>query len=373
MSRRSDADRTRIGRRRAGAALLAAAVVAGIVAVVVAALQPSPRSSRPVGAATATHTSTAAGTHTGGGRRRRPRPGPPFRIGVRTLHIDEPSSPGIATGTSAGRPIRALPTLLLYPAAATVRQADRRGAPADAAAAPFPLIVFSQGFDQPVSAYRGLLDAWARAGYVVAAPTYPRTSPGAPGGVDEADILHHPTDLRFEISTLIRRAHGASGPLGGLINTGRIAIAGQSDGAAVTLAAAANSCCRIPAVKAAMILSGSELSSFGGSYYRSSTVPLLVTQGDRDTINLPGCSAALYDQAPEPKYYVDLLGAEHLPPYTEPGAARNYVAAATVAFLGSYLEHDRSPLRRMLRARAVPRVARLTAAPRLAGASTYCP
>ena len=304
-----------------------------------------------------------------------PRRQPPtsFAIGVRTLRIDEPSSAEIANHSIDGRPVRTLPTLLLYPAVGRPGQPDRSDAAADVSAGPFPLIVFSQGFDEPVSVYRGLLDAWARAGYVVAAPTYPRTAPTAPGGVDEADITNHPADLRFVISTLVSEANDARSPVAGMVNARRIAIAGQSDGAAVTLAAAANTCCRAGAVKAAVIMSGAELSAFGGAYYASGSAPLLVTQGNRDTVNLPGCSAALYDQAPAPKYFVDVLGAEHLPPYTRPGPARRYVASAVVAFLDYYLKRNRSPLQTMLRRGGTPKVATLTRTSKLTGQSTYCP
>ena len=46
------------------------------------------------------------------------------------------------------------------------------------------------GFDLAVSVYSSLLDHWASAGFMVAAPTYPYTAPPAPP--DEADILNHP-------------------------------------------------------------------------------------------------------------------------------------------------------------------------------------
>ena len=289
------------------------------------------------------------------------------------MRIDEPSSAEISNDSIDGQPVRALPTLLLYPAAGGPGQTGRTDAAADVDAGPFPLIVFSQGFDVPVSAYRGLLDAWVRAGYVVAAPTYPRTAPTAPGGVDESDILNHPADLRFVISTLVSEAKDVRSPLAGVVNPRQVAIAGQSDGAAVTLAAAANTCCRIGAVKAAVILSGAELSGFGGAYYTSGSAPLLVTQGSSDTVNLPGCSVALYDQAPAPKYYVDLLEAEHLPPYTQTGRARRYVARVVVAFLDYYLKRNRSPLQRLVRGRGTPNVAILSTTSKLAGRSTYCP
>ncbi|MHB1855171.1 MAG: hypothetical protein ACYCS2_08960, partial [Acidimicrobiales bacterium] len=60
--------------------------------------------------------------------------------------------------------------------------------PATAGAAkPMPLVVFSPGYDIDPLRYSPLLVAWAQAGYAVAEPEYPHTSPGAPDGLDESD------------------------------------------------------------------------------------------------------------------------------------------------------------------------------------------
>ncbi len=298
----------------------------------------------------------------------------PYAVGLRYLRILEPASSGIANATTpSGQPARLLSSTIRYPAVGASLTSEQPGARAAVTAGPFPLIVFSQGYDTPVAAYAGLLDAWTRAGYVVAAPTYPDTDPTAPGGVDESDIVNHPRDLRFVISALMSQARRPGGPLTHLVNGQQIAVAGQSDGGDVSLAVAANGCCRDSAVKAAVILSGAELPSFGGNYYSSGSPPLLVVQGDSDTINLPGCSAALYDQAPAPKYYVDLLGAPHLPPYVDPGRVRNYVATTVIDFLDYYLKSHSAGLRTLRRTGGLPGVATLTSAPRLAGRSTYCP
>ncbi|HZU60777.1 MAG TPA: hypothetical protein VE983_07405 [Solirubrobacteraceae bacterium] len=260
------------------------------------------------------------------------RPGPRITgVGKFNLALSEPSPSSIATGQSAaGQPVRALPTVVRYPVLSP-RVSGLR----------FPLVVFSQGFDEPAEAYAGLLNAWARAGYVVASPTYPLTDPSSPGGVNESDIVNHPADLRFVISALQAGAGDPHSRLYGVLNPREVAVVGQSDGGDVSLAVAANSCCQDNAVKAAMILSGAELSAFGGTYYspQASGVPLLVVQGSDDTINLPGCSVQLYDQAPPPKYYLAMSGAQHLPPYIEPGPTRRGIELATIAFLNSFLKH----------------------------------
>ncbi len=130
-------------------------------------------------------------------------------------------------------------------------------------------------------------------------PSYPYTSPPAP--LDEADILNHPAELRSLIAALTVGLHSTGAPLHGLANKGEVGVAGQSDGGDVSLATAYNTCCYDPAVKAVAVLSGAELPSFGGTYFAGPQVPLLVVQGTADTVNPPGCSAQLYDEAKAPK------------------------------------------------------------------------
>lgn len=274
-----------------------------------------------------------------------------------------------SAGSDPTGPARRLRTVIRYPVAhasgatsgATVRHTG-----------PFPLVVFSQGFDVSAESYAALLRSWSAAGYVVADPTYPRTDPAAPGGVDESDIVKHPADLRFVIRSVIAAARHLRSPFHGLVDPRRVAVIGHSDGGDVSLAVAADTCCRDTAVRAAVILSGAELGAFGGRYYGSGSVPLLVVQGSADTINVPGCSAQLYDQAPPPKYYLDIAGAEHQPPYLDPGPTRRGISRAVVAFLDAYLKGRRSPLRGLERATTLAGGLRLSSAPVIPATSTYC-
>lgn len=298
-------------------------------------------------------------------------------MGVASLPVLEPTTSSLANAkTSSGQPARSLSTTIRYPASGKPGPPGGSpvpGAPPQRAAGPFPLVVFSQGYDYPAEGYSALLDAWARAGFVVADPTYPDTDPSTPGGPNESDIVNHPADLRFVLSALIAAGHRASSRLHGLVKADQIALIGQSDGGDVTLATSANTCCRDPRVKAAVILSGAELAAFGGTYYGSGSPPLLVVQGDADPINVPGCSAALYGQAPEPKYYLDLLGASHLPPYVTPGRTRDVVGQAVISFLRYYLEHKASGLAKLHRVANLPGIATLISTPTLPGRSTFCP
>jgi predicted dienelactone hydrolase len=291
-----------------------------------------------------------------------------------TVEIEEPSGFAISNARSAsGTLVRRLPTVVRYPAAGPPNGRDNPGAPPARGDRTFPLVVFSQGYDMPPQAYSWLLRAWASAGFVVAAPTYPYTNPTAPGGPNEYDTLNHPADLRFVIRTLRKRAVSAGGPLTHEINADKVAVVGQSDGADVSLAVAAASCCRDRAVDAAVILSGAELQAFGGRYYTAGSVPLLAVQGSADSINPPGCSVELYDQAPRPKYYLELVGAEHLHPYVDPGRDRTVVAKAVTDFLRRYLEGRGAGIRALARVANSPPFTRLITAATVPGAETSCP
>jgi alpha-beta hydrolase superfamily lysophospholipase len=368
-------------RRRLTALLVLAVLVAGI-AVAIAAGSGGGGSGRP-GRATASAQDAAASAsastsaQSSGTTRTAPVARPasaPYRVGITSLTLDRPATTSTATGhAGSGAPIRTLPTLVRYPALGPADAGAHPGAAPAAGSGPFPLVVFSQGYDISAEAYSWLLDAWARAGYVVADPTYPLTDPATPEGVNEQDIVNHPADLRFVISAVLAAGRDPHSRLHGLIDPARVAIIGHSDGGDVSLAVADNSCCRDPRVKAAVILSGAELSAFGGEYYATGAVPLLVVQGSADTVNVPGCSAQIYDEAPRPRYYLNIAGAEHQPPYLDPGATRAGVARSVIAFLNAFLDHRTSDLSALVHHGTVTAGETITTAPLPPGTSTYCP
>lgn len=262
-----------------------------------------------------------------------------------------------------------IPTTVWYPSApvhASGRRAGRHR---------YPLVVFSQGFQQRVSSYSLLLEDWASAGFVVAGPTYPHTTPTQPAELDRSDIVNHPADLHAVIAALLSADKATASPLWRVIDATDIGLAGQSDGGDVSLAVADNTCCRYPGIRAAAILSGAEFPLFGGRYFGVSTPsgpPLLVVQGDRDTINLPVCSVQLYDAANPPKYYLDLLGATHLAPYEQAGPYEAVVAAVTTAFFDAMLAGEPAALAQMTSSGNVTGTAQLTTAPTAPPATGAC-
>jgi dienelactone hydrolase len=367
--------------RRLVAAALVPIVGALVAAAVLALTAPSPTAARsaPRPGARTSRTERLARAASVPDLAKQPSEAGKARVGTALFKVPAPTVPGGVLDTQIWYPATAAPTRLVP---------DRSGGP-------YPLIVFSQGFDLPVSAYTGLLRHWAGAGFVVAAPTYPYTAP--PGPLDEADIVNHPAELRLVISALIGAARDPRSELAGMVNPAEVGLAGHSDGGDVSLAVADNTCCRDPAVKALAVLSGAELASFGGTYFTGPQVPLLVVQGNRDPVNVPACSAQIYDEARGSRFYLDLLGADHEEPYVSkeahvpgeahvpqdehvpqgaPSAAERYqslVARATTDFFQAELASNKGAVAALERAGNVPGLASLVVGGEAPVDGGWCP
>ena len=107
-----------------------------------------------------------------------------------TLHLVDKSRPTAANGTYPGAPSRKLDTVVSYQA-----KAKR----------PLPLVVFATGYGGTALNYAAVYDAWVRAGYVVAAPTFPLSSEDAPGGSSAGDLSNQPGDVSFVLTQVLAR------------------------------------------------------------------------------------------------------------------------------------------------------------------------
>ncbi len=281
-----------------------------------------------------------------------------FAVGLRVLRLVDRSR--LIKLPDGRMEPRTLVTYLRYPTRGRAGGTHRVGAPPASAAGPFPLIVFGHGFAVTPAPYADLLRAWVRAGYVVAAPVFPLENADAPGGPNEADLVNQPADMRFVIARLLSASGSGKGPLRGLIDASRIAVAGHSDGAETALAVAYEPARGEARIRAAVLLSGAQLPAGGIAFQRPSAA-LLATQGTADTVNPPSITNAFFAVAPRPKFLLRLLGAEHLPPYTSEQPQLSVVERVTIAFLDHYLKGV--PLQPLLDAGKVPGVATLLAHP----------
>jgi dienelactone hydrolase len=242
---------------------------------------------------------------------------------------------------------RTLVTYVRYPALGAPGQTDVPNAAPAGAGGPYPLVVFGHGFAVTPRLYAGLLQSWARAGYVVAAPVFPLGNADAPGGPDEADVINQPSDMSFVISSLLSLSRSGPGPLAGLLDPAQIAVAGHSDGGETALAVAYSRRFHDPRVSAAVILSGAEMSGVGGYGFTQGSPSLLAAQGTADIFNEPKYTDAYFKLAQRPKFLLRLLGAGHLPPYTHQQPQLEIVKHVTIAFLDRYLKHEPWGLRRL--------------------------
>lgn len=301
----------------------------------------------------------AAGLATGsaaGPRRQRARP--PFAVGLEQLTFVDATR----TVSVPGQPrrFRTLTTVIRYPAVGRATRVDARGAAPERAAGPFPLIVFGHGFAVTPATYFRLLRAWARAGYVVAAPVFPLENANAPGGPKQSDLVNQPRDMSVVISGVLGAAAGRHSLLHGMIAPRKIAVSGQSDGGVTALAVAYDRFYRDPRVSAAVILSGAQVL---GSESPVRGPPLLATQGTADAVNNPANTDAFFNVAHRPKFLLRLIGAPHLPPYTVQQPQLTVVERVTIAFLDRYLKKAPGALERMSSAADRPGITALVAEP----------
>lgn len=246
-------------------------------------------------------------------------PDPPYPVDEVTLPLVDSSRPTSRDNRVISR-TRALTTVVWMP-----RPAGR-----------WPLVVFAHGFDVGPAPYAALLQAWAAHGYVVAAPEFPLTDPAVAGpNLDEADMSNQPADIRFVTDWML----SPQSPLADRIDRARVALAGHSDGAESALAAAESPVVSgEPDFRAVVVMGVQPLPGNGGT-----NPPILVGQGDADTINPPSYGRATFEQAHSPKYYLDLRGGGHLPPLESGSSWLAGVEAVSEAFLDAYVAGERSP------------------------------
>jgi dienelactone hydrolase len=236
---------------------------------------------------------------------------------------------------------RTLVTTIWYPA--------RGSGSAASSGAAYPLIVFAHGLGGSPQQYRQLLSSWAAAGYVVAAPLFPLSSSETPGGPDGGDIGNQPGDMSFVIDQVLKASAASGDPLSGLVDSNEIGAAGHSNGAITTLGLVANSCCRDPRIKAAVVMAGTTEGLGHGQYQLADAPPLLVVQDLHDGLVPYLDAVAVFNHARGPKGLLALSwdsasdptgSTAHMASSGVVGPTSNAVIKSTTAFFDVFLKHE---------------------------------
>ena len=159
--------------------------------------------------------------------------GPPFTVRSETIMLFDPSRSTPARGKVPASPGRRLVTDLLVPSGVL---------------APMPLVVFAHGWNSNPTVYQPLLEQWAQAGFLVAAPVFPDSTDLYPGS-PVSDYADQAEDMSFVITSLLH-SHVVS------VDPTRIAVAGHSDGGTDVALLALDPAYADPRVRAVVCLSG---------------------------------------------------------------------------------------------------------------------
>jgi dienelactone hydrolase len=237
------------------------------------------------------------------------------------------------------------------PAGAGLLHADQRRLVTEvyvpAGTGPFPFIAFSHGLNGHPRKFTQLLEAWAEAGFAVAAPAFPLSNDEVPGEATFADLGAQPGDISFVIDQLLARSADETDPLYGTVDPAHIGVAGMSLGGATTYGVAFNDCCLDERPIAAMVLDGARL-AVGGEFHMDSGLPLLIMHAEEDYALPYEEAASAYADAVAPKYLVTIHEVAHASPYeNDPDPADEMVTATTIAFWDRYLKGDESAEQRI--------------------------
>ena len=310
-----------MGFRGRGYRCAAAAAAVGLVALATV-LGP------PAGAARAHHHTGGPRHHTSPSPRtvtQHPPPvppgmGPPFTVRSETITLFDPSRSTPARGAVPPSSGRRLVTDLLVPS----------GAPA-----PLPLVVFAHGWNSNPAVYRPLLEQWAQAGFLVAAPVFPDSTDLYPGS-PVSDYADQALDMSFVITSLL---HGGTVS----VDPSRIAVAGHSDGGTDVALLALDPAYADPRVRAVLCLSG-ELPSGVAPYTVGATpAALLVAVGSDDEYGLAPLTPLVFQDAQaSSKAMIVEQGGDHLGSFVGATPAAAAMREETTRFLELALE-PRSP------------------------------
>jgi predicted dienelactone hydrolase len=241
---------------------------------------------------------------------------PPYAVQTSSVRLFDPSRMTGARGTVPAAQGRVLVTDLFVPVGAS---------------GPRPLVVFAHGWNSDPGVYATLLEQWAAAGFVVAAPVFPESTDLYPGS-PVSDYADQALDISFVITSLLQDQ-------GLPVDPTRIAVTGHSDGGTDVALMALDPAYADARVRAYVCMSG-EMPS-GVAPYTVATTPaaLLVGVGSADEYGLYPLSTQVFQTAQAPaKAMLVEPGGDHLGSFIGATAAATAMRDAETQFLELALE-----------------------------------
>ncbi|MFE2617264.1 alpha/beta hydrolase [Micromonospora chalcea] len=214
----------------------------------------------------------------------------------------------------------------------------RPGAPF--AAGRFPVVLYSHGLRSLPTLHAALTSRWAAAGFVVVAPTYPRTNLRARHYTRD-DVRNQPADAWRLVRHLVRLGARPGDPLGAHLAVDRFAAAGHSAGGHTSLGMFASG--QPSPLRAGIVIAGGRMVAG----FSRPLAPMLFVHGSADRIVPESIGRAAYARCLGPAAFLSLRGQGH-GEYLTPGRSGfAQVLATTTDFLRWTLYADRAALRRL--------------------------
>lgn len=234
----------------------------------------------------------------------------PYAVGVTTLDLVDERRSTEPNGDAPGSPTRKLTVEVWYPASSTDPSPETRDAPVDGGDAPYPLVVFGHGLSGTRRQSASFAQHLASHGYVVASPDFPLSNLAAPGGPRLLGVLQQPGDVSFVVDSLRSRAETEGDRFAGIIDGDAFAVSGHSLGGLTALLTVYGPH-RDERVKAALAFAPPAC-FLTADVVGETSVPVMVMGGSLDLIVNRSSYRNGYDVARPPKYFVELVGGNHI-------------------------------------------------------------